>query len=46
MEIDMTLLAGEYWVGDLCYVLGDRWDEVCNLIINGREIVNGGVYSS
>jgi hypothetical protein len=23
---------GEYWIGDLCYVLGDRWDEVCEHI--------------
>jgi hypothetical protein len=25
--------AGKYYVGDLCYVLGDRWTEVCDLII-------------
>jgi hypothetical protein len=41
MEIDMTLPAGEYWVGDLCYVLGDRWDDVCKLIINGQDCVDG-----
>jgi hypothetical protein len=41
MEIDMTLPAGEYYIGDLCYVLGDRWGEVCNLIINGQECVDG-----
>jgi hypothetical protein len=23
--------AGKYWVGDLSYVLGDTWDEVCAL---------------
>ena len=23
------LPAGEYFVGDLCYVLSDRWEEVC-----------------
>lgn len=27
----MTMPAGTYWVGDLCYVLGDDWDEVCKL---------------
>jgi hypothetical protein len=25
--------AGKYYVGDLCYVLHDAWDEVCSLII-------------
>jgi hypothetical protein len=23
--------AGTYYVGDLCYVMHDEWDEVCNL---------------
>lgn len=27
----MTLPAGKYWIGDLCYILDDVWDEVCNL---------------
>ena len=27
----MTLPAGKYWVGDLCYILDDIWDEVCGL---------------
>ena len=25
--------AGKYYVGDLCYVLNDSWDDVCDLII-------------
>ena len=33
--------AGEYYVGDLCYVLGDRWDEVCSLIIVGHKCLDG-----
>ena len=24
--------AGEYWIGDLCYVLDNDWDEVCNCL--------------
>ena len=24
--------AGKYYVGDLCYVMHDRWDEVCDLL--------------
>lgn len=26
------LPAGQYWVGDLCYVMHDVWDEVCRLV--------------
>jgi len=33
--------AGKYYVGDLCYVLGDRWDEVCDLIIVGHNCLDG-----
>lgn len=25
--------AGTYYIGDLCYVLDDRWDEVCDLVL-------------
>ena len=32
--------AGKYYVGDLCYVLHDEWDEVCSLMFAGRK--NGG----
>jgi len=28
--------AGKYWVGDLCYVLDDIWDECCSLFFKGR----------
>jgi hypothetical protein len=28
--------AGRYYVGDLCYVLHDEWDECCNLFFEGR----------
>jgi hypothetical protein len=33
--------AGKYYVGDLCYVLGDRWDEVCSLIIVDHKCLDG-----
>ena len=33
--------AGKYYVGDLCYVLGDRWDEVCNIIIVDNQCLDG-----
>ena len=27
----MTMPAGKYYIGDLCYVLHDAWDECCEL---------------
>lgn len=29
--------AGNYYVGDLCYVLHDEWNEVCDLLFAGRD---------
>ena len=33
--------AGTYYVGDLCYVLHERWYEVCELIIEGNQCLDG-----
>ena len=33
--------AGKYYVGDLCYVLHDRWDEFCSLTISGNRVLDG-----
>ena len=33
----MTMPAGKYWVGDLCYVMHESWDEVCGLFFDGRD---------
>ena len=33
----MTMPAGKYYVGDLCYVLHDEWDECCNLFFANRK---------
>jgi hypothetical protein len=33
----MTMPAGLYYVGDLCYVLHDEWDEVCNILFGDSE---------
>ena len=38
----MKFAAGKYYVGDLCYVLSDRWDEFCSLTIANREVLSGG----
>lgn len=41
----MTMPAGDYYVGDLCYVLHDRWDEVCNLLFPTGEKSHDGEYT-
>jgi hypothetical protein len=33
----MTMPAGKYYVGDLCYVMHPQWDEVCELLFAGRK---------
>ena len=39
--------AGKYYVGDLCYVMHDEWDEVCGLFFKDREDqgCNEGVFT-
>lgn len=32
----MTMPAGKYWVGDLCYVMHAEWSEACNLFFKDR----------
>jgi|GEM_PF-1162150 len=41
------LPAGEYWIGDLCYVMHTEWDEVCELLFEGRDDhgCNQGVFT-
>lgn len=33
--------AGTYWIGDLCYVMDNEWDEFCDLTIKGNECLDG-----
>ena len=39
--------AGKYYVGDLCYVMHNEWDEVCGLFFEGRDDhgCNEGVFN-
>lgn len=32
---------GKYYIGDLCYVLSDRWDEFCKVTIDGHNVLDG-----
>ena len=38
--------AGKYYVGDLCYVMHDEWDEVCGLFFEGPNVhgCNQGIF--
>ena len=33
--------AGRYYVGDLCYVMHDVWEEFCDITISGSECLEG-----
>ena len=39
----MTMPAGTYYIGDLCYIFhGDKeWDEVCQLTTSGHTCIEG-----
>ncbi len=37
----MTMPAGKYYIGDLCYVMHPEWDEFCSITIKGRECLDG-----
>lgn len=37
----MTMPAGTYYVGDLCYVMSKEWSEVCNITIHGNDCLEG-----
>lgn len=35
------MAPGRYFVGDPCYVLSHRWDEICTIIIAGQICLEG-----
>ena len=37
----MTMPAGKYFVGDLCYVMHPEWDEVCGLFFPDNHTARG-----
>lgn len=49
MSASVMMPAGEYYIGDLCYVMENWWDEVCektiedNEVLNGRFVLDGGI---
>jgi len=47
MKHNLTMPAGRYYVGDLCYVMHNEWHEVCELLFEGRTDhgCNEGVFT-
>lgn len=37
----MTMPAGTYYIGDLCYVMHPEWDEFCEITIEGNNVKDG-----
>ena len=37
----MTMPAGRYYIGDLCYVMHDEWDEACTLFFPTNQSGRG-----
>jgi hypothetical protein len=37
----MTMPAGRYYIGDLCYVMHPEWDEFCTITIQGERCLDG-----
>lgn len=37
----MTMPAGIYYVGDLCYVMNNEWNEVCKITFTDEDILSG-----
>lgn len=37
----MSMPAGKYYVGDLCYVMHPEWSEFCSITIEGEQVVDG-----
>jgi len=42
LGVDMSMPAGKYYIGDLCYVMTDEeWEEYCTLTTDGTKFVDG-----
>ena len=38
----MSMPAGKYYIGDLCYVMtDDEWTEFCSITIDGQRVLDG-----
>ena len=42
LGVDMSMPAGKYYIGDLCYVMtDDEWLEFCDITIRGTQVIDG-----
>ena len=37
----MSMPAGKYYIGDLCYVMHPEWNEFCNITCEGHTVKDG-----
>lgn len=37
----MTMQAGVYYIGDLCYVMHPEWDEFCDITADRLSVIDG-----
>lgn len=37
----MTMPAGKYYVGDLCYVMHGEWSQFCDITLSGNKVHDG-----
>jgi hypothetical protein len=43
----MSMPAGKYYIGDLCYVMTDaEWEEFCGITIKGNKCIDGEFWLS
>lgn len=42
-NVTLTMPAGSYYVGDLCYVMNPQWEEFCEKTIVGHACIDGEV---
>jgi hypothetical protein len=41
MAKKIMMPAGQYYIGDLCYVMDDVWDEFCDITTDGQDCLQG-----
>ncbi len=41
MTNSINFAPGTFYIGDLCYVMTKEWDEVCKIIIQGNNCIEG-----
>ena len=40
-SVEGVMPPGKYWIGDLCYVMSNKWEAFCEETIKGDEVLSG-----